>query len=351
MKKQSFKKIIQRTLWGALAIIILLCVLYFNLILYGIQQGIGQLRIVWNAQSFEDFLERGNHSDSLKVYRREKIDLIQEIKQFAIDSLGLRASASYTKIYDQKGKPILWAVSAAEPFALKPKEWDYGPMGRMPNKGFFDSTKAYHLVKELKAEKYDVNIYAPSAWSTLGWFSDPVLSNMLYWSEGELAGLIMHEMTHATIWIKGNVEYNENLADFIGDTGALMFLAHKYGKTSKEYRKHTQANPDYEKFYNHILRGAEKLDTLYQSFKEKDSFQSKTKRKEAMIRQIVETLDTLPIKDKKRFQKRFKKEMPNNAYFMLFRRYRAKQNQFEEAYKKQFKANLKMYIAYLKKKY
>ena len=85
----------------------------------------------------------------------------------------------------------------------------------MPYKGYFDSTKAYNLVRDLKAEGYDVNIYNPAAWSTLGWFNDPILSSMLYWSEGGLASLIIHEMTHATIWISGDVEYNENLADFM----------------------------------------------------------------------------------------------------------------------------------------
>ncbi|MDX2304979.1 MAG: aminopeptidase [Microscillaceae bacterium] len=328
-----------------------LLVWYGELILYGIEQGRGQFRILWNTKTPEKFLAQGNYSDSLKVFFKKKLDLIEEIKQFAIDSLGLRPSKSYQKIYDQENRSLLWTISASEEFALEPKEWNYGFLGSMPYKGYFDSLKAYRLVQELEEGGYDVNIYNPAAWSTLGWFNDPILSSMLYWSEGGLASLIIHEMTHATIWISGNVEYNENLADFVGDQGALLFLAQKYGKNSDIYRDYAQGDQDAEKFYAHILRGTEKLDSLYRSFRDKESIQQKRTKKNALIQKIVQKMDTIRFRNPERYQKYFEDKLPNNAYFMLFKRYRAKQNQFEQEFRQKFGSNFKKYLAYLKEKY
>lgn len=337
--------------YSILALFFLFIILYFHLLVYGIQQGIGQMNLIWNAQSFKEFLEKGEYSDSVKKVHREKLALIREIKQFAIDSLGLKASKSYTSIYDQKGKPILWAVTACQPYQLEAKEWHYGPLGKMPYKGFFDSTKTKNLVTSLKNEGYDVNVYEPAAWSTLGWFRDPILSSMLDWSEGDLASLIIHEMTHSTIWISGNVEYNENLADFVGDNGALLFLERKYGKHSDVYQKYIHKEEDTQKFYSHILKGAQRLDSLYRRFTPEDSKKEKEAKKQKLIREIMQSMQQVSFFNKDKYQNLFQKGTPNNAYFMAFLRYRSKQNDFEQEFKQRFHANFQKYLAYLKKKY
>jgi predicted aminopeptidase len=158
-------------------------------------------------------------------------------------------------------------------------------------------------------------------------------------------------MTHSTVWINGNVEFNENLADFVGDYGAIRFLESKYGKNSKEYRRYVNGNQDSEKYYQHILRGAHKLDSLYQSFKPQTSKKVKEEKKWNLIKEIVAKLDTIQVANKKSFGKRVKKELPNNAFFMSFRRYRSQQNQFEKEFKEKFNSNFPKYLAYLKKKY
>jgi predicted aminopeptidase len=311
----------------------------------------GQLDIVWNARPFEEFLAKSDYPDSTKRMYKQKLDFIRAIKRFAVDSLGLNDTKNYDKIFDQKGKPLLWAVTASEPYQLKPKEWNYGPMGDMPYKGFFDSTRAKNLVKSLEKEGYDTHVYSPAGWSTLGWFADPVLSSMLHWEEGDLASLIIHEMTHGTIWVTGGIEFNENLADFIGDKGALLYLASKYGQDSKEYQDYIKGDLDGEKFYKHILRGAERLDSLYKTFREKDTKTFKNQKKYALIEEIIDGLGKIGITTPKRSAKKFKRKLPNNAYFMNFRRYRSKQNQFEDECNTKFKADLKQYIIYLKQKF
>lgn len=344
------KKYVRYTLLSLLGIFLLGVVWYFEFIIYGIGQVRGQLNIVWNTQTYQDFLSKSDYPDTTKQKFKQKLDLIREIKNFAVKELGLSGTSNYERVYDQKNKAILWAVTACEPFELKPKEWDYAFLGKMPYKGYFDSTRAYTLKNNLEKEGYDVGIYAPSAWSTLGWLSDPVLSNMLYWNEGALASLIIHEMTHGTVWVYGGVEYNENLADFIGERGAKLFLIYKYGKDSKQYERFLRELSDEERGFQYILKSTQKLDSLYQTFTPNLPTQDKIKRKEACITEIVKGFGELGLLNSKRLKKWLKK-LPNNAFFMNYRRYRGKQDLFERECKEKYKDNIKTYLAYLKKQY
>jgi predicted aminopeptidase len=351
MKLFKFKnKYVRYTLRTLLAILVIGIIWYFEFIVYGLGQAYGQLNIVWNTKGMKEFLEEGNYPDSTKYKFSRKITLIQEIKDFAVKELGLNGTSNYERIYDQQNKAILWAVTACEPYELKPKEWDYAFLGKMPYKGFFDSTRAYTLKSNLEKQGYDVNVYAPSAWSTLGWLSDPILSNMLYWNDGALASLIIHEMTHGTVWVYGGVEYNENLADFIGERGAKLFLIHKYGKDSKEYTRFLRELSDEEKGFQYILKSTKRLDSLYQTFSPTLPTEMKKSRKEAFITEIVKGFGNLGLLNSKRLKK-WLKRLPNNAFFMNYRRYRGKQDLFERECKEQYQDDIKAYLAYLKKKY
>src|SRR5688572_21409953 len=221
MKKRVFKRI----LWSVLALVLILAIAYWDLLLYGIRQGRGQLNIVWNARPVDEFMKDPAFPDSLKA----RLRLIDEVRRYAIDSLGLKDTENYKTLYDQKGEEIMWVVTACEPFRLKAKEWDFPVLGSVPYKGFFNKKLALQLREELQREGWDVSIRNPGGWSTLGWFTDPILSKMLERSEGDLANLIIHEMSHSTIFVKDSVDFNENLSTFIGDRGAEKFLAYKYG--------------------------------------------------------------------------------------------------------------------------
>ena len=130
-----------------------------------------------------------------------------------------------------------------------------------------------------------------------------------------------------------------------------MFLEQKYGKNTELYQNYAKSDQDAEKFYQHILQGSQKLEDLYQSFTQEDQLESKRSKKNKMIREIVQSLDTITFKNPEKYNKYFEDRLPNNAYFMIFRRYRAKQNQFEEEFQQKFEANFKKYLAYLKEKY
>jgi predicted aminopeptidase len=174
---------------------------------------------------------------------------------------------------------------------------------------------------------------------------------MLTRSEGDLANLIIHEMSHATIFVKDSVEFNENLATFIGDRGAELFLIYKYGKDSKEYTTYIQEDEDYLKYVDHMLRGAKTLDSLYSQMSPSDSLSEKRMLKEIAIRKIVEAMDTLSLALTKQPSQRFKTRLPNNAYFMNYRQYQAKQTIFMDEWKNRFQSDLRGYISYLSHKY
>jgi predicted aminopeptidase len=340
-------KIIKRVLAVMLAVILVLVIIYWNLISYGIAQGKGQLKIVWNARPVEEFLAAPSFPDSLKA----KLKFIERVRKYAIDSLGLTDTKNYKTLYDQKGQEIMWVVTASEPFKLKPKEWTFPIVGSVPYKGFFDREEAIKLKNELEKNGLDVSIRNPGGWSTLGWFTDPILSKMLERSEGDLANLIIHEMSHSTIFVKDSIDFNENLASFIGDRGTEDFLIAVYGAESLQYKTYIGEDKDYLRFADHMLRGAEALDSLYNTMRAEDPAKMKLRSKKAMIQKIVSTLDTLTLSEQQKPSHRFKDRLPNNAYFMNFRRYQSKQDFFWEEYKVKFNSDLKVYIKYMREKY
>ena len=344
----GLKKIAKRLFLALLLILLLAIAWQWKLVAYGIEQAKGQLHIVWAAKPVEEYLRDPAFPDSLK----QKLTLIDKVRKFAIDSLSLKDTKNYKTLYDQKGQEVMWVVMASEPFRLKEKEWNFPVIGSVPYKGFFDREKAINLRDELEKEGWDVNIRNPDGWSTLGWFTDPILSKMLERSEGDLANLIIHEMSHATIFVKDSIDFNENLATFIGDRGTEKFLQSVYGPQSAQYVTYMNEDRDYLMYSDHMLRGAEKLDSLYKTLGANDPLEKKLYLKEKMIRRIVDTLDTLSLSgDSPKPSARFQERLPNNAYFMNFMRYQSKQDTFMEEWRNRFHGNLRAYIEYLTGKY
>jgi len=329
----------RKIIFGVLAILLVLLIWNWSLLVYGVNQGIGQLNIVWNARPVDEILSDPKFPDSLKA----KLHLINEVRKFAIDSLGLKDTDNYKTLYDQKGEELMWVVTACEPFELKPKEWTFPGLGSVPYKGFFDKEKAKAERDRLEKEGWDVGVMNPGGWSTLGWFTDPILSGMLTRSDGDLASLIIHEMVHATFFVKDSVELNENLASFIGDTTAYDFLKWKYGVESKDYKTYLYEDQDYRKYYPHVLRGTKMLDSLYQAIRS-DSVNVKKEKKERAIRKIVETMDTLTLHTTRKPSKRYEKRLPNNTYFMTYRRYQSKQMLFKDELRSKYQGDIRKMI-------
>lgn len=337
---------IKKTILAISAILVVLLLINIDLVIYGLKQAKGQMHIIYNARPVDELLADDNVADSVKI----KLRLIQQVRTYAVQELGLNDSDNYTSMYDQQGKPVLWVVTGCKPYALEAKEWDFPVVGTMPYKGFFIEKDAMRTMEELEEEGYDAGVRTVGGWSTLGWFNDPILSNMLDRNTGELANLIIHELVHATIFVKDSVDFNENLASFIAEKGAFMFLEDTYGVESPVYAEYTKDVEDDINYIAHILRGADSLEVLYSSFDTDAREVVKKSKKDQMIDRIMSSLDTLNL-NKSDYLKKLKGYKPNNTYFMSFMRYRSKQNNLDNLYTERFNSNLNEFIVYLSNKH
>jgi predicted aminopeptidase len=317
------------------------------LLIYGVRQGIGQAKILWKSVPVKKVLNDPQIPDSVK----QKLFLIQEIKKYTEDSLGFKPTKNYTTFYDQHNKPLLWVVTACPHFSLEEYKWNFPFVGSVGYIGFFKKKLAEKEAEKLRKKQYDVAVDEVNAWSTLGWFKDPVLSSMLSKPEGELSNLIIHELTHTTVYFKNNNDLSENLATFIGHQGALQFLSYKYGKNSPEYIFYLQRYSDMNKISLHILRGARRLDSLYknplfQTFAESH----KQKLKKQLIREIILQTDTLKLYYPKRFHNlRLKADSINNAFFIGFKMYKSEQSQIDSIFRNNCRSDIKELIEYYRK--
>lgn len=303
-----------------LGIVAVLVAFNIKLLIYGIQQGVGQLEVILNARPISEILEDENEPDSLK----DRLQFTLKARAYAIDVLGLKNSDNYTSFYDQKGKPILWNLSASLPYELEAYRWKFPFLGSVPYKGFFELERAKTERDKLKNKGYDTRIRQVSGWSTLGILNDPILSNMIQRGDGQLAEVIIHELVHATIFIKDDIVFNENLASFIGEIGAQDFLAAHYGDSSESLTKYLGQLEDSDKLKKHMLRASKSLDSLYTAIaSEPDSI--KQTFKEGAIQRIVDDLDTVSFNND-RYYRIFDKALPNNAYFMSNLRYFSKED-------------------------
>lgn len=180
-----------------------------------------------------DDLVRGGH---LATRTRALLSRVDAIKAFG-EARGLRATSSYTRYVSVERPAVVWVVSACEPLAFRSKVWSFPVTGSITYLGWFREAEARAFAGELRGEGWDVDLRGASAYSTLGWFEDPVLSTMLFPGAaglGELADVILHESLHATYFIKSQSALNESLASFVGNRLAAAYLDAALGPGSPE---------------------------------------------------------------------------------------------------------------------
>ncbi len=155
---------------------------------------------------------------------RDKLRLVQAARLFARDSLGLTPQETFTRYSRLDRDTLVLVVSASFPDRLARKTWWFPIVGRFPYKGFFDFDGALRTAESLRGEGYDVSVGASSAFSTLGWFNDPVVSTTLRLDSVSLVNTVIHEIAHTTFFAKGQVVFNESFASFVGGRGAIAFF-------------------------------------------------------------------------------------------------------------------------------
>ena len=154
---------------------------------------------------------------------RSKLRLVLDARAFAAESVGLKAKESFTAYTQLQTDTLVLVLSAAYRDQLKSYTWWFPVVGRVPYKGYFEFAAARAAARQMDADGFDVYLRPSPAFSTLGWFNDPLLSTSLNADSIDLANTVIHELTHNTFWASGQVSFNESFANFVGARGASWF--------------------------------------------------------------------------------------------------------------------------------
>lgn len=156
---------------------------------------------------------------------RRRLALVLDARRFAVDALALPDNGSYT-LYADIGRPyVVWNVYATPEFSLEAIESCFPLAGCLAYRGHYDKAHAQARAQQMREQGYDVDISGIPAYSTLGWFDDPVLSTMLRWSDANLVGTVFHELGHQRIYVKDDTTFNESYARFVEQQGLHDFFA------------------------------------------------------------------------------------------------------------------------------
>ncbi|MGZ3905067.1 MAG: aminopeptidase [Bacteroidia bacterium] len=311
-------------------------ILNASLSLYLLKMGEGQLNIILNTRKVEDVLK----DEKLGKEEKEKLLLVEKIRQYSVDSLGYKPTKNFTTYFDQKNQPLLWVITACKPLKFEEYEWNFPLLGNVSYKGFFNKNIALHEYLKLAKAGYDTDLSTVSAWSTLGWLPDPILSSMLKRTKGRLANLLFHELFHATYYAPGTVDVNENLANFIGNKATLLFLRND----TSELRNYLEANEDDSTYNRFIFEGYQRLENFYKSAKGKDTA-GLLKQKQKILTQIYFDATRLKINKPSRYEYVNREILATkNAFFINARRYDGLYDSLSRVLEVKYGGNLKKMI-------
>jgi predicted aminopeptidase len=189
---------------------------------------------------------------------------VPRILDFAEKNLALDPGDSYRTYLDTGGAPVSWVVTASHKLALIPYQWSFPFVGVVPYKGFFDEEDAHVEARRLRDEGYEAAVFPVTAFSTLGWFRDPVTTPMLEGNLADLADNLIHETTHRTVYFPGMASFNESLATHMAREGTTRFLAAHPDLAGllPDYGAGREAARERETL---LLRARNDLDALYRS--------------------------------------------------------------------------------------
>ena len=288
---------------------------------YVLNQGWGQLEILRKRRPIHEVI----HDSKTSNYVKERLLFIEKVRRFAEFKMGLSVNKTFTT-YSQLNRNVLaWNIVAVKELSFKKKTWYFPIVGTVPYLGFFDYESVKAKALELKKAGWDIKINAIAAYSSLNWFEDPLISTQLKYSYSFLANLLIHECTHATLWIKDHVSFNESLASFIGRQGAVdYFRREKDIKNLQLIQASLSRTKIKKRIYSYYNR---RLQSVYSS---KLSIVQKKLKKQKLFTELENKLISVGLRTAKE-----KKETPlNNAHLSSFTHYNIGGSYFLREFKK-----------------
>jgi len=243
---------------------------------YVTQAAAGQEKLNGRGIDIQEVIDNGY----LDKRTRDLLTHVPQIKAFG-EKHGLRPTKNYER-YLWIGRPaVMWVVSACHPLAFRPKTWTFPVIGSITYTGWFDRKEADDYAKELRDKGWDVDVRGSQAYSTLGWFNDPILSTMISGGDdalGDLADVVLHESLHATFYIPGQSTLNESMASFVGDTLAGEYLVATKGGDDIDKARFIEQRRKGEARGKRMKEAYAELETLYASKRPKDEKLEEKKR-------------------------------------------------------------------------
>lgn len=244
----------------------------------------GQLEMLSHQQPLPALIHDPDTPSKLK----EKFKLILELRIFAERKLHLPTGNHYLSYVDLHRSNAVWNVYAAPEFSLQPRSWWYPVVGRLTYRGYFSEGAAEAYGFKLKKKGFDVYVGGVDAYSTLGWFNDPVLNTFVDDSERRLAALIFHELSHQRLFISGDTEFNEAFATAVAEEGLRRWLMDKNDSSGLE--KYQTDLKRKKWFVNLVAETRGKLNKIYDAPGSETASSRATKRaqKEIVLQQLRE---------------------------------------------------------------
>jgi predicted aminopeptidase len=263
---------------------------------------------------------------------KEKLRVVLAARQYAKDSLRLRTKDSFTTYSRLDHDTLVLLVSAAYRDTLKPYTWWFPVVGRVPYKGYFDFAAARREAKNLAADGFDVYVRPSDAFSTLGFFNDPLLNTTLKGDTLSLANTVIHELTHNTFYASGQAPFNESFAMFVGARGAAAFFRSR-GQEAAASRLDAQWEDDklLARFWSRVIRSLDSAYAAHPSDREARIFARDTvyaRARQALVSEIGPALKTI--------SPRYAERVPlDNASLLARRVYASDLDVFDRIYEKE----------------
>lgn len=256
---------------------------------------------------------------STKPKLRSLLEDSQKIRNFATKNLHLPQNGSYRDYADLNRPYAVWNVVAVKELSIEPKKWCFLFVGCLSYKGYFSKKEATDNAAELKKQGYDVHIAGAKAYSTLGWFDDPLLNTMMYKSEARRAGIIFHELAHQLIYIENNSAFNEAFATAVEQEGIKRWF-HAKGK-KQEYETYLAEKKRDSQINDLLLETKKELAAVYKSKKSEVDKRKAKKEAFSMLQTKYEQLKKSWQGTKVNEHDPWMKQGLNNSHLLLISTY------------------------------
>jgi predicted aminopeptidase len=309
---------------------------------YLLKQGASLLQDSMGARSVQSLLD----DPATPPDTREFLLRVQDIRRFAVERVGLRNNDNYTS-YKQIGRDhLVDVVQACDAVSFDAYQWGYPFLGRLPYRGYYDRSDAQAEAARLKREGYDVIVRSVDAFSTLGFLRDPLYSFMERYSPFEIASLVIHEQTHATLFLKGQPDFNEEMASFVGDEGAFEWLRATYGEGSPQYWAAVDQKYDSDLFVSLLQGLAARLAPVYASSLSRE--EKLARKKQIMDEFRAGLADSRAAGFRTDDYTHLEKIPLNNAYISLYRLYTSDVPLLKEWFDRRCGGDLRRFMASMK---